>query len=208
MTKPHFIDAGWSGPFVLPDIREAIGLDSDEKAFLYNLASHNNFTENGTVERILQRTGLGPDVFKRVRKSLRELGLITVTENPGTTWKYRLNVPALKAFPKAYFSSTEDASTRRAAVAAKMAERRNTSATGQAPLPKSTPSHPRSGKKNTGIDKYARPWSRQPKEEVLDTRDEQPEQPTNLQDHEVNEGWYEAETETMLSHAPYKARPE
>jgi len=101
MTKPHFTEGNWTGPFVLPDIREAVALDSDEKVFLYDLASHTNFTETGTVERVLQRTGFGRHVFGRVRKSLSALGLITVTVRHGDTWEYSLNVTALKAFPKA-----------------------------------------------------------------------------------------------------------
>lgn len=98
---PSFEPSKWKGPFVLPDIREAIGLDSDEKVFLYDLASHANFTEESAEDRILQRNGFGRHIFERVRKSLSEKGLIEITHRNGYTNLYRLRVQELKRFPKA-----------------------------------------------------------------------------------------------------------
>lgn len=101
---PTFVFEGEARPFVLPDIREAIGLDSDEKAFLYDIASHIDFEESGSEDRILQRVGFGRDVFERVRTSLARLGLITITHRSGFTNLYRLEVDALKRFPKAWMA--------------------------------------------------------------------------------------------------------
>ena len=108
---PTFEPSKWTGPFVLPDIRNAIGLDSDEKVFLYTLASHVNFTEESAEDRILQRNGFGRHVFERVRKSLSALGLIEITYRKGFTNLYTLKVDALKRFPKAKSRSQKNNDT-------------------------------------------------------------------------------------------------
>lgn len=191
MTKPKFTEGKWTGPFVLPDIRELVGLDSDEKVLLYDLASHANFTENGTIQRLLRRTGLGPYVFKRVRQSLSELGLIEIIERAGKTWEYKLNINALQAFPKAYIESELSDAARRDLVADQVSMRRsgapNSSNVKRTRPVRQTPSGRRSGKKNTA-DKYARKWKRLAK--PVDRVDANPQPPEQAQDDHADDGWY------------------
>ncbi|MFF0911854.1 hypothetical protein ACFWZW_14270 [Microbacterium enclense] len=87
--------------FILPYIRNATGLDSEQKVFLYNLASHYNFEEFSSRDLLMQRTGLTDRKLRRARQALIELGLIRVKTRAGRTTVYELDVPALKAFPSA-----------------------------------------------------------------------------------------------------------
>lgn len=87
--------------FILPYIRNATGLDSEQKVFLYNLASHHNFEEFSSRDLLMQRTGLTDRKLRRTRQSLIELGLIRVTTRAGRTTVYKLDVAAMKAFSSA-----------------------------------------------------------------------------------------------------------
>lgn len=191
MAKPHFVKGKWAGPFVLPDIRESVGLDSAEKALLYDLASHHDFTETGTIKRILQRTGMGPNVFRRVRVALEELNLIRVELKSGSTYSITLNVSALVAYPKAYTESNLDPATRREQVAARVAARRGT------PITQRTPSIQQSRKKNNAADKYAREYKPRSRTRPL-PQSSQPELnavgPKTVIKPVDQAGWYEPET--------------
>lgn len=96
--------------FILPYIRNATGLDSEQKVFLYNLASHHNFEEFSSRDLLMQRTGLTDRKLRRTSLSLIELGLIRVRTRAGRTTVYELDVLALKAFssaPKAVSTLTK-----------------------------------------------------------------------------------------------------
>ena len=162
MTRPHFVEGKWTGPFVLPDIRESVGSDSAEKALLYELASHNNFTEIGTIKRILQWAGMGPNVFEKVRVALSELDLIAIELRSGATYRITLHVSALLAYTKTDMKSPLDDHARRAQAPARVGARRG------APTDQRPPSTRRSGKKNTATDKYAREWKPKPRAKQLD----------------------------------------
>lgn len=176
MAKPEFKPVGWTGPFVLPDIREMVGLDSDEKVFLYDLASHNDFTESAALPRLLQRTGLGPNVFKRVRTSLEHRGLITVDRRPGKTWLYTLNLTGIRAFPKAYQNSKKKATTKSPST--------QTPSGRQTPSSEQTPTGVRREKKNKADD-YATRW--------LDARRDAARSKSHAvpDDHLSPESWYQ-----------------
>lgn len=104
-----------SRDFVLPDIRNAAGLDSEQKAFLYNLASHQGFEEFSARDLLMERTGLTDRKLRRTRQSLIELGLVKAVPRPGRTTLYKLQTAALKAYSKkAKAVSTVNTPARRA----------------------------------------------------------------------------------------------
>ncbi|WP_157556933.1 hypothetical protein [Microbacterium laevaniformans] len=78
-------------------IREAIGLSAEEKAFLWNIASHQTFEEFSARQTLCDRTGLTDWKLRRVIKSLDAAGLIKVERRRGTTTKYRIRYAALDA---------------------------------------------------------------------------------------------------------------
>ena len=78
-------------------VRDAVGLTSDQKAFLWNITSHTSHVEFGTRHTIQQRTGLTDHRFRQVVASLKSFGLIDVQEQPGGTTRYTMRLAALKA---------------------------------------------------------------------------------------------------------------
>jgi len=50
---------------LLADIRNAVGLSSDEKVFLYNIVTHQTHKEFGTRKLVMQRTGLTDYKFRK-----------------------------------------------------------------------------------------------------------------------------------------------
>lgn len=82
-------------------IRDAVGLTSDQKAFLWNITSHHQHREFGSRGLIMRRTGLTDWRFRKVVKFLKEHGLIRVVEHPGDVTWYSIRYAALKALATA-----------------------------------------------------------------------------------------------------------
>ena len=77
-------------------VRDAIGLSADQKAFLWNITSHQSFEEFSSREKLRQRTGLTDWKLRRTIESLEAAGLIKVERRPGTTTKYRIRYAAVR----------------------------------------------------------------------------------------------------------------
>lgn len=85
---------------ILVSIRNTIGLTSDEKVFLYNIASHQKFVEFGARALVKQRTGLTEWKFRKARKRLIQLGLIKAVRRPGSSTRYELQPAAVRRYVK------------------------------------------------------------------------------------------------------------
>lgn len=85
-------------PYIPELIREARGLNGDEKVFLYGLRSHQAHEEFGTRSKLMARTGLSERKLRRVVPVLNRLGLVTSQERPGETTKHILHVAELSSF--------------------------------------------------------------------------------------------------------------
>jgi hypothetical protein len=78
-------------------VRDAVGLSSDQKAFLWNITSHHKHKEFGTRELIMQRTGLTDFRLRKALKVLKENGVVRVEERPGSTTVYTIHHSTLKS---------------------------------------------------------------------------------------------------------------
>jgi len=73
-------------------VREAVGLDIDEKVMLFVIASHATWEARTSREHFEAQLGFRGNRLYAVRKKLLEKKLITVTERAiGTTTLYRIN---------------------------------------------------------------------------------------------------------------------
>jgi len=79
-------------------IREARGLNGDEKVFLYDLHSHETHEEFAARPTLRARTGLSERKLRRVVTVLNRLLLVTSQERPGGTTKHVLQVAELRSF--------------------------------------------------------------------------------------------------------------
>ncbi|MDF2916582.1 MAG: hypothetical protein K0S70_799 [Microbacterium sp.] len=82
-------------------IRDAVGLSSDQKAFLWNITSHDGHREFGTRDLVLQRTGLTDWGFRKTLTFLTDHRLIRAERRQGETTVYTINLAALKALSNA-----------------------------------------------------------------------------------------------------------
>ena len=86
------------GPYIPELIREAQGLNGDEKVFLYDLHSHESHEEFASRPTVRARTGLSERKLRRVVTLLNRLRLVTSQERPGGTTKHLLEVAELRSF--------------------------------------------------------------------------------------------------------------
>lgn len=82
---------------VLAAIRRAVNLTSDQKVFLYDIASHDRFEEFGIRPLVRQRMGLTEWKFRIARESLVDAQLVDAVTRPGRSTLYRLNFRMLFA---------------------------------------------------------------------------------------------------------------
>ncbi|WP_270352823.1 hypothetical protein [Microbacterium testaceum] len=82
-------------------IRDAVGLEAEQKAFLWCITSHTNLVERGARDLVMQRTGLSDHKFRRVVRFLEEHRLIRVERADGKVTQYTLRYGELTALKKA-----------------------------------------------------------------------------------------------------------
>lgn len=80
---------------VLIQIRGLTTLDSEEKVFLYNLATHKNYEEYSVRATVRQRLGLTDYKYRRARLSVIALNLVTAERISGSVTHYKLNLDRL-----------------------------------------------------------------------------------------------------------------